>query len=74
MYDEPYGIPEPDVLVLDESWKGGEYFRSGCLWKLGKGEIFYFRPGHETYNVFKQENCLKIVQNAIHYLAAQKKK
>lgn len=74
MYDEPYGIPEPDVLILDESWKGGEHFRSGCLWKLGKGEIFYFRPGHETYNVFKQENCLKIVQNAIHYLAAQKKK
>jgi len=74
MYDEPFGVPEPDILILDESWSGGEYFRSGCLWRLGKGEIFYFRPGHETYNVFKQEYCLKIVKNAIHYLADQKKK
>lgn len=74
MYDEPFGVPEPDMLILDETWKSGEYFRSGCLWKLGKGEIFYFRPGHETYNVFKQENCLKIIQNSIHYLAGQKQK
>ena len=71
MYDEPFGVPEPDLLIFDESWAGGEYFRSGCLWKLGKGEIFYFRPGHETYNVFKQKNCLLIVKNAIHYLGNQ---
>ena len=36
MYDEPYHVPAPDLLVLDETWAGGEYFRSGCLWNIGK--------------------------------------
>ena len=68
MYDEPYGVPTPDLLLLDETWKDGSYFRSGCLWYLGKGQVFYFRPGHETYNVYKQEVCLKIILNAIRHL------
>ncbi len=51
MYDEPFGIPDPDLILFNETWKGGEYFRSGSLWNLGKGKVFYFRPGHETYSV-----------------------
>ncbi|MAT46961.1 MAG: trehalose utilization protein, partial [Verrucomicrobiaceae bacterium] len=45
MYDEPFGVPEPDTVLFTEDWKGGEFFRSGCLWQLGKGLVFYYRPG-----------------------------
>jgi trehalose utilization protein len=69
MYDEPFHVPEPDEVVLEERWAGGEWFRSGCLWALGKGRVFYFRPGHETYPVFKQEAVLRILGNAVRWLA-----
>ena len=69
MYDEPFHVPEPDEVVLDETWKGGEYFRSGCVWHLGQGKVFYFRPGDEDYNVFKQKPILQIIENACLWLA-----
>ena len=49
MYDEPFHVPEPDEVILEECWAAGEWFRSGMVWRLGKGRVFYFRPGHETY-------------------------
>ena len=69
MYDEPFHVPEPDEVILEERWAGGEWFRSGSLWKLGKGRVFYFRPGHETYPVFMQEAVLRILSNAVRWLA-----
>jgi len=69
MYDEPFHVPEPDEVVLDETWKGGEYFRSGSVWHLGQGKVFYFRPGDEDYNVFKQKPILQIIENACLWLA-----
>ena len=71
MYDEPFGVPAPDLVIFEESWKDGEHFRSGALWNIGKGKVFYFRPGHETYPVFRQEFPLKIVENATVWLGAQ---
>ncbi|MFA6546866.1 MAG: prolyl oligopeptidase family serine peptidase, partial [Limisphaerales bacterium] len=41
------------------------------LWRVGKGGVFYFRPGHETYPVFKQTENLRVIENATRYLAAQ---
>ena len=70
MYDEPFHIPQPDEVVFEERWQGGEWFRSGCVWKLGKGRVFYFRPGHETFPVYKETIPLKIIENAIRWLAA----
>ena len=64
MYDEPFGVPAPDLVIFEEAWDGGEHFRSGCVWNLGRGKVFYFRPGHETYPVFFEEYPLKIVENA----------
>jgi trehalose utilization protein len=69
MYDEPFHVPEPDEVILEERWAGGEWFRSGSVWTLGKGRVFYFRPGHETYPVFKQEAVLRILSNAVRWLA-----
>jgi len=71
MYDEPFHVPEPDEVVLEESWAPGEWFRSGMVWRLGKGRVFYFRPGHETFPVFKEPIPLQILTNAARWLAAQ---
>jgi trehalose utilization protein len=30
--------------------------------------VFYFRPGHETYPVFKQPEPLRVVENAVRWL------
>lgn len=71
MYAEPFHVPAPDAVVFEERWDKGEWFRSGSLWQVGKGGVFYFRPGHETHPVFKQAENLRVVENAARYLAAQ---
>ena len=70
-YGEPFHVPEPDAVIFEERWKTGEWFRSACLWKLGKGWVFYFRPGHETYPIFKQPNPQKILENAVRWLGSK---
>lgn len=69
MYDEPFHVPKPDEVVFEERWDKGELFRSGCVWKVGKGRVFYFRPGHETFPVFKQAEPLRVMENAVRWLA-----
>jgi len=71
MYDEPFHVPAPDEVVLEEHWATGEWFRSGSVWRLGSGRIFYFRPGHEAYPVYFDPNALRVVSNAVHWLGGQ---
>ncbi len=71
MYDEPFHIPAPDEVVFEEDWKLGEHFRSGMVWNLGKGQIFYFRPGHEQYPVFKQDEMIRILANACLWMGGE---
>jgi trehalose utilization protein len=52
MYGEHFDIPAPDQLVFVSWFQGGEVFRSGACYHRGKGKIFYFRPGHETYPTY----------------------
>ena len=68
MYDEPFHIPEPDEVIFEESWETGEWFRSGIVWNIGGGKVFYFRPGHETFPVFKQDEIIQILANACEWL------
>ena len=70
MYDEPFHVPAPDKVIFEETWELGEHFRSGMIWNIGKGKVFYFRPGHETYPVFKQPEVIQILTNACHWLGA----
>ena len=65
MYGEFFDIPEPDELVFISSFSGGEVFRSGCCFKRGKGRIFYFSPGHETYPVYHQPEVRRVIGNAV---------
>jgi trehalose utilization protein len=67
MYGEPFGIPNPDEIVLMSWFAGGEVFRSGCTWKRGNGKIFYFRPGHESYPTYFQKEVRRVIQNAVHW-------
>jgi trehalose utilization protein len=67
MYGEPFGIPTPDELVFISWFTGGEVFRSGATWRRGHGRVFYFRPGHETYPTYHDENVQRVIRNAVHW-------
>lgn len=65
MYGERFDIPKPDELVFISWFKGGEVFRSGCCFYRGKGKIFYFRPGHETFPIYYQPEVQRVIYNAV---------
>ncbi len=68
VYAGPFHVPKPDATIWEEKWDDGLKFTSGCFWNVGKGKVFYFRPGHETYPIYKQEVPLKIIENAVRWL------
>ena len=69
MYGEFFDIPAPDEVVLISWFEGGEVFRSGCTFRRGKGKIFYFRPGHETYPIYHDRNVQRILANSVRWAA-----
>lgn len=69
MYGEPFDIAKPDELIFISWFQGGEVFRSGCCWHRGRGKVFYFRPGHETYPIYYNENVMKVITNGVHWAA-----
>ena len=69
MYGEHFDIPEPDETILISHFAGGEVFRSGCTFRRGAGKVFYFRPGHETYPIFHNEQILRVITNAVRWAA-----
>jgi len=73
MYGEPFDIPPPDELVFISWFQGGEVFRSGCCFYRGKGKIFYFKPGHETYPIYYDKNVQKVLVNAVKWAAPVKR-
>jgi len=71
MYGERFDIPQ-DGKVLFISWfEGGEVFRSGVAFERGHGKVFYFRPGHETYPIYHDQNVLKVIGNAVRWARPQ---
>jgi trehalose utilization protein len=71
VYVEPFHVPKPDAVLFQETWDRYGAFRSVMLWKVGKGEVLYFRPGHETYPVYFDTNVLKIIGNAVEWMGRQ---
>lgn len=69
MYGERFDIPAPDTLVFISWFAGGEVFRSGCCYNRGKGKIFYFRPGHETFPIYHQKEVQTVIKNAVRWAA-----
>ncbi len=68
-YGEYFDIPKPDETVFISWFEGGEVFRSGVCYHRGKGRIFYFQPGHETYPTYKNKEIQKILINAVKWAA-----
>ena len=68
-YTEPFGIPDPDKLLLIGWYNGGEVFRSGCIWHRENGKVFYFQPGHESYPTFYNPTVQKVLTNAARWAA-----
>ena len=69
MYGEHFDIPTPEDLIFISWFEGGDVFRSGCTWTRGKGRVFYFRPGHETYPIYHDPNVQKVIVNGVRWLA-----
>ena len=69
MYGERFDVPEPDELLMLSWFAGGEVFRSLCTWQRGHGRVVYFRPGHETYPTYHQQDILKVLGNAARWAA-----
>ena len=64
MYGEPFSIPEPMETLMISWFQGGEVFRSGVTYQRGAGKIFYFRPGHEAYPTYHNQQVLQVIRNA----------
>ncbi len=69
MYGERFDVPRPDTLVFNSWFEGGEVFRSGCCYRRGSGKVFYFRPGHETYPVYYDDDVRRVLRNAVDWAA-----
>ena len=70
MYDEPCQVPQTDEVVCAERWTSGEWFRSDCVCRQGRGTVFPFRPGPKTFFPSTKEKVpLKIIENAVRWLA-----
>jgi trehalose utilization protein len=65
MYGEPFDVPPPDELVLISWFQGGEVFRSGCCYRRGRGRVFYFAPGHESFPIYRDPGVLRLLANAV---------
>jgi trehalose utilization protein len=67
MYGEFFDVPPPEALLFVSWFKGGEVFRSGLAYSRGKGKIFYFRPGHETFPTYHHPEVLKVIENGVRW-------
>ena len=68
-YGEYFEIPRPDEQIFITSAQGGEIFRSGNCWTRGRGRIFYFQAGHETYPIYYQPEVRRVLVNAVRWAA-----
>lgn len=69
MYGETFDIPAPDELVFISWFQGGEVFRSGCCYHRGRGKVFYFRPGHESYPTYYHGDVQRVIVNGVRWAA-----
>jgi trehalose utilization protein len=69
MYGEYFDVPPPEALIFVSWFSGGEVFRSGCCYTRGRGKIFYFRPGHESWPTYHHAQVRRVIANAVRWAA-----
>lgn len=74
IYWNPFVAPDPDVKILEGRYENDmQDGNDGLLYYYGKGKVFYFRPGHETYPIYFQKEVQQVLKNAIRFLAVKEK-
>jgi trehalose utilization protein len=72
-YGEPFAVPTPEAVPLEGIYTRPdgktEPGRMGLCWTIGKGKVFYFTPGHETYNDYYRPEVRQIFVNAVQWAA-----
>jgi trehalose utilization protein len=72
-YGEPYAVPTPEAVPLDGVYTKPDGTkapaRMGLCWTVGKGKVFYFTPGHETYDDYFRPEVRQIFINAVEWAA-----
>ncbi|GIX07717.1 MAG: trehalose utilization protein ThuA [Candidatus Poribacteria bacterium] len=69
-YGEPYDVPAPESVVFVGIYTDNrEVARDGLTWTVGKGRVFYWRPGHETYPIYHMPEVLQIMENGVRWCA-----
>ena len=75
-YGEPFAVPTPEAVPLDGVYTRPDGQtqpgRMGLCWTIGKGKVFYFTPGHETYNDYYLPEVRLIFVNAVEWAAPSK--
>jgi len=75
-YGEPFAVPTPEAVPLDGLYTRPDGQtqpgRMGLCWTIGKGKVFYFTPGHETYNDYYRPEVRRIFVNAVEWAAPAK--
>lgn len=75
-YGEPYAVPTPEAVPLDGMYTKPDGTkapaRMGLCWTIGKGRVFYFTPGHETYDDFFRPEVRQIMLNAVEWAAPKR--
>jgi len=72
-YGEPFAVPAPEAVPLDGIYTRPdgrtEPGRMGMCWTIGDGKVFYFTPGHETFNDYYRPEVRQIFVNAVQWAA-----
>jgi trehalose utilization protein len=68
MYDEPFDIGTPNAVVFHSTFPNGKEIRSGLAYEIGRGRVFYFRPGHEENPTFYRPDVQRVIHNAVYWV------
>ncbi len=75
-YGDPFEVPTPEAVVFDGIYTmptgAVENAQQGMVWTVGKGRVFYFQPGHETYPIYFQEEIRQIFRNGVQWCAGRR--
>lgn len=65
-----FAVPPPYTVVFDGIYeKDGMRAAQAIAWDIGKGRLFYFRPGHESFPVYFQPEVRRVLRNAVLWAA-----
>ena len=75
-YGNPFQAPKPESLIFDGIYTKPDGTTApgdmGMCWTIEKGRVFYFTPGHETYNDYFLPEVRQIFCNAVEWTAPKK--